>query len=195
MSNIPADLRDAKTHEWARLDDDGSITVGIDIECRIHTGLVTAQGGMCPWGGAQGEIRFMDVETFLVRAIVLNFQHVARRCGLVGVSDGGKRRIGTDPQGRGRCLASEQSERKETGPDPGMCAVHVPSRFKEPLADLDSYRSARLSLHRARASHLVDGYHGSDGASEAQVSSHHISSVPYPCFSYCIPCRVHGQQP
>jgi glycine cleavage system H protein len=29
MSNIPADLKYAKTHEWARLESDGSITVGI----------------------------------------------------------------------------------------------------------------------------------------------------------------------
>lgn len=29
MANIPADLRYTKEHEWARLDDDGRITVGI----------------------------------------------------------------------------------------------------------------------------------------------------------------------
>ncbi len=29
MSNLPGDLRYAATHEWARLDDDGLITVGI----------------------------------------------------------------------------------------------------------------------------------------------------------------------
>jgi glycine cleavage system H protein len=29
MSNIPADLKYAKTHEWARLESDGSLTVGI----------------------------------------------------------------------------------------------------------------------------------------------------------------------
>ena len=29
MSNIPADLKYAKTHEWSRLESDGSITVGI----------------------------------------------------------------------------------------------------------------------------------------------------------------------
>jgi glycine cleavage system H protein len=29
MSNVPADLRYLKTHEWARLEDDGTITVGI----------------------------------------------------------------------------------------------------------------------------------------------------------------------
>ncbi len=29
MSNIPADLRYAKSHEWARLEADGSVTVGI----------------------------------------------------------------------------------------------------------------------------------------------------------------------
>ena len=29
MSNIPADLKYAKTHEWSRLETDGSITVGI----------------------------------------------------------------------------------------------------------------------------------------------------------------------
>ena len=29
MSNTPADLKYAKTHEWSRLESDGSITVGI----------------------------------------------------------------------------------------------------------------------------------------------------------------------
>ena len=29
MSNVPADLRFLKSHEWARLEADGTITVGI----------------------------------------------------------------------------------------------------------------------------------------------------------------------
>ena len=29
MSNVPADLRFLKTHEWARLESDGTITIGI----------------------------------------------------------------------------------------------------------------------------------------------------------------------
>ena len=29
MSNIPADLKYAATHEWARVNDDGTVTVGI----------------------------------------------------------------------------------------------------------------------------------------------------------------------
>jgi len=29
MSNIPADLRYASSHEWSRLEDDGTVTVGI----------------------------------------------------------------------------------------------------------------------------------------------------------------------
>ena len=29
MSNVPADLKYAKSHEWARLETDGSVTVGI----------------------------------------------------------------------------------------------------------------------------------------------------------------------
>ncbi|RFA31262.1 glycine cleavage system protein H [Alkalilimnicola ehrlichii] len=29
MSNLPSDLKYADTHEWARLDDDGLVTVGI----------------------------------------------------------------------------------------------------------------------------------------------------------------------
>ncbi|TVS16014.1 MAG: glycine cleavage system protein GcvH [Gammaproteobacteria bacterium] len=29
MSNIPAELRYASTHEWARLEEDGTVTVGI----------------------------------------------------------------------------------------------------------------------------------------------------------------------
>jgi glycine cleavage system H protein len=29
MSNVPAELRYLKSHEWARLEDDGTITVGI----------------------------------------------------------------------------------------------------------------------------------------------------------------------
>ena len=29
MSNVPADLRFLKSHEWARLEDDGTVTIGI----------------------------------------------------------------------------------------------------------------------------------------------------------------------
>lgn len=29
MSNMPSDLRYSKTHEWVRLEDDGTVTVGI----------------------------------------------------------------------------------------------------------------------------------------------------------------------
>jgi glycine cleavage system H protein len=38
MSNIPADLKYAKTHEWARLNDDGSITVGISDNAQEQLG-------------------------------------------------------------------------------------------------------------------------------------------------------------
>jgi glycine cleavage system H protein len=38
MSNIPADLKYAKTHEWARLNDDGSVTVGITDNAQEQLG-------------------------------------------------------------------------------------------------------------------------------------------------------------
>ena len=38
MSNIPADLKYAKTHEWARLNDDGSVTVGISDTAQEQLG-------------------------------------------------------------------------------------------------------------------------------------------------------------
>jgi glycine cleavage system H protein len=38
MSNIPADLRYARTHEWARLNDDGSVTVGITDNAQEQLG-------------------------------------------------------------------------------------------------------------------------------------------------------------
>jgi glycine cleavage system H protein len=38
MSNIPADLKYAKTHEWARLNDDGSVTVGISDSAQEQLG-------------------------------------------------------------------------------------------------------------------------------------------------------------
>lgn len=38
MSNIPADLKFAKTHEWARLETDGSITVGISDHAQYLLG-------------------------------------------------------------------------------------------------------------------------------------------------------------
>jgi glycine cleavage system H protein len=38
MSNIPADLKYAKTHEWARLNDDGSVTVGISDNAQEQLG-------------------------------------------------------------------------------------------------------------------------------------------------------------
>ena len=38
MSNIPADLKYAKTHEWARMNDDGSVTVGISDSAQEQLG-------------------------------------------------------------------------------------------------------------------------------------------------------------
>lgn len=40
MSNIPADLRYAASHEWARLEADGSITVGISDHAQEALGDV-----------------------------------------------------------------------------------------------------------------------------------------------------------
>jgi len=38
MSHIPADLRYTKTHEWARLDPGGSVTVGITDHAQAQLG-------------------------------------------------------------------------------------------------------------------------------------------------------------
>jgi len=38
MSNIPVDLKYAKSHEWARLNEDGSVTVGISDNAQDQLG-------------------------------------------------------------------------------------------------------------------------------------------------------------
>ncbi|MDX1697709.1 MAG: glycine cleavage system protein GcvH [Thiohalobacterales bacterium] len=38
MSNIPVDLKYTKTHEWVRLNDDGSVTVGITDSAQDQLG-------------------------------------------------------------------------------------------------------------------------------------------------------------
>jgi glycine cleavage system H protein len=44
MSNVPADLRYLKSHEWARLEDDGTITIGISDHAQQALGdLVFAE--------------------------------------------------------------------------------------------------------------------------------------------------------
>ncbi|MFJ2984281.1 MULTISPECIES: glycine cleavage system protein GcvH [unclassified Pseudomonas] len=40
MSNIPADLRFAESHEWARLESDGTVTVGISDHAQEALGDV-----------------------------------------------------------------------------------------------------------------------------------------------------------
>jgi len=40
MSEIPADLKYARTHEWARLEEDGSVTVGISDHAQDALGDV-----------------------------------------------------------------------------------------------------------------------------------------------------------
>ncbi|HYQ50020.1 MAG TPA: glycine cleavage system protein GcvH [Pseudomonas sp.] len=40
MSNIPADLRFAESHEWARLESDGTVTVGISDHAQQALGDV-----------------------------------------------------------------------------------------------------------------------------------------------------------
>jgi len=41
MSNIPADLRYAKSHEWARAEGDGTVTVGITDYAQNSLGDIT----------------------------------------------------------------------------------------------------------------------------------------------------------
>ncbi len=41
MSNIPADLRYAKSHEWARLEKDGTVTIGITDYAQNSLGDIT----------------------------------------------------------------------------------------------------------------------------------------------------------
>src|SRR5688572_21272284 len=41
MSNIPADLRYAKSHEWARVESDGTVTVGITDYAQNSLGDIT----------------------------------------------------------------------------------------------------------------------------------------------------------
>jgi glycine cleavage system H protein len=41
MSNIPADLRYAKSHEWARRDSDGTFTIGITDYAQNSLGDIT----------------------------------------------------------------------------------------------------------------------------------------------------------
>jgi glycine cleavage system H protein len=41
MSNIPADLRYSKSHEWARLENDGTVTVGITDYAQNSLGDIT----------------------------------------------------------------------------------------------------------------------------------------------------------
>lgn len=41
MSNIPADLRYAKSHEWARVESDGTITIGITDYAQNSLGDIT----------------------------------------------------------------------------------------------------------------------------------------------------------
>ncbi len=38
MSNIPVDLKYSKSHEWVRLNDDGSVTVGISDSAQDQLG-------------------------------------------------------------------------------------------------------------------------------------------------------------
>jgi glycine cleavage system H protein len=38
MSNVPADLRYAKTHEWARLESDGTVKIGITDHAQNELG-------------------------------------------------------------------------------------------------------------------------------------------------------------
>lgn len=50
MSNIPADLRYAKSHEWVRLEKDGSVTIGITDYAQNSLGDITYVQG--PKAGA-----------------------------------------------------------------------------------------------------------------------------------------------
>jgi glycine cleavage system H protein len=61
MSDIPADLRFAESHEWARLESDGTVTVGISDHAQEALGDVvfvelTEVGNMFAAGDQSGVV-------------------------------------------------------------------------------------------------------------------------------------------
>ncbi len=112
MSNIPVDLKYAKTHEWARVNDDGSITVGISDSAQDQLGdMVFVEVPETGQGVAAGEASAV-VES--VKAASDVYAPVAGE--IVEVNEGladSPETINTDVYGNGwifRMTASDKSE-------------------------------------------------------------------------------------
>ena len=52
MSQTPSELKYASSHEWARLEEDGTVTVGISDHCFVLEVAFTSQAGQSAGGGA-----------------------------------------------------------------------------------------------------------------------------------------------
>jgi glycine cleavage system H protein len=63
MSDLPSNLRYTKDHEWARLEDDGTITVGITAHAIEQLGDITAVSLPEPGDSIESGERFGDVDS------------------------------------------------------------------------------------------------------------------------------------
>ena len=63
MSDLPSNLRYTKDHEWARLEDDGTITVGITAHAVEQLGDITAVSLPEPGDSIESGERFGDVDS------------------------------------------------------------------------------------------------------------------------------------
>jgi glycine cleavage system H protein len=99
-SSIPTDLRYTKDHEWARVEPDGAVTVGITTHAVEQLGDITMV--TLPRAGARVDAgaRFGDVDS--VKAVSELFAPISGE--VVAVNDGladAPDRVNSDPYGQG----------------------------------------------------------------------------------------------
>ena len=100
MSNIPADLRYAASHEWARLEADGSVTVGISDHAQEALGdVVFVQlpdvGAELTSGDSFGEVESTKSVSDLYAPIT------AKVIAVNGDLEGNPGLVNSDPYGEG----------------------------------------------------------------------------------------------
>lgn len=112
MSNVPQDLRYTREHEWARLEDDGRVTVGVTDFAQEQLGDVVfidlpEVGDDVEGGEPMGEVESTKSVSDIYSPIGGKVAEVNAECNENPVA------LNQDPYGEGWLLAIDPSDRTE----------------------------------------------------------------------------------
>jgi glycine cleavage system H protein len=126
MSDLPQNLRYTKDHEWASLEKDGTVTVGITAHAVEQLGDITAVSLPGVGDELTAGDRFGDIDS--VKAVSDLYAPISGEVVAInGDLDGSPESINEDPYGRGWMVRIKPSNRDEYE------ALLTPAAYRELL--------------------------------------------------------------